>query len=129
MVLNAPRSGARSYVLRLEEILEDLQGEFWNDNEYVLSTIRCALFMKALSALNENCAWIPVDTLAITILEFSKTLQSPKVLCYRCHESSCGLQYVQPTLVLVRPIARESAESRSRVRDSAVWRLDAAPAE
>ena len=81
MVLNAARSGARSYVLRIGQIVGDLQSGFWNDNEYVPSMIRSALFMKALPALNENCSWIPVDTLATAILEVSRTLQSAPKPC------------------------------------------------
>jgi thioester reductase-like protein len=81
MVLNAARSGARSYVLRIGQIVGDLQNGFWNDNEYVPSMIRSALFMKALPALNENCSWIPVDTLATAILEVSRTLQSAPKPC------------------------------------------------
>ncbi len=81
MVLNAARSGARSYVLRIGQIVGDLQSGFWNDNEYVPSMIRSALFMKALPALNENCSWIPVDTLATAILEVSRTVQSAPKPC------------------------------------------------
>ena len=81
LVLNAARSGARSYVLRIGQIVGDLQSGFWNDNEYVPSMIRCALSMKALPALNGNCSWIPVDTLATAILEVSRTLQSAPKPC------------------------------------------------
>lgn len=81
MVLNASRSGARSYVLRIGQIVGDLQSGFWNDNEYVPLMIRSALSMKALPALNENCSWIPVDTLATAILEVSRTVQSAPKPC------------------------------------------------
>ena len=81
IVLNAARSGARSYVLRIGQIVGDLQSGFWNDNEYIPSMIRSALSMKALPALNENCSWIPVDTLATAILEVSRTLQSAPKPC------------------------------------------------
>ena len=81
MVLNAARSGARSYVLRIGQIVGDLQSGFWNDNEYVPSMIRSALSMKALPALNEDCSWIPVDTLATAILEVSRTVQSAPKPC------------------------------------------------
>ena len=76
MVLNAARCGARSYVLRIGQIVGDLQSGFWNDHEYVPSMIRSALSMKALPALEENCSWIPVDKLATAILEVSRTVQS-----------------------------------------------------
>lgn len=81
MILNAARSGARSYVLRIGQIVGDLQSGFWNDNEYVPSMIRSALSMKTLPALDENCSWIPVDTLATAILEVSRTLQSAPKPC------------------------------------------------
>lgn len=81
MVLNAAQSGARSYVLRIGQIVGDLQSGFWNDNEYVPSMIRSALSMKALPALNENCSWVPVDTLATAILEVSRTMQSAPKPC------------------------------------------------
>ena len=81
MVLNAVRSGARSYVLRIGQIVGDLQSGSWNDNEYVPSMIRSALSMKALPALNEACSWIPVDTLATAILEVSRTVQSAPKPC------------------------------------------------
>ena len=81
MVLNAARCGARSYVLRIGQIVGDLQSGFWNDNEYVPSMIRSALSMKALPGLEENCSWIPVDTLATVILKVSKDgAVSPKAL-------------------------------------------------
>lgn len=81
MVLNAARSGARSYVLRIGQIVGDLRSGFWNDNEYVPSMIRSALVMKALPALDEKCSWIPVDTLATAILEVDRTLQSVPKPC------------------------------------------------
>ena len=81
MVLNAARSGARSYVLRIGQIVGDLRSGSWNDNEYVPSMIRSALSMKALPALNEACSWIPVDTLATAILEVSRTVQSAPKPC------------------------------------------------
>lgn len=81
MVLNAARGGARSYVLRIGQIVGDLQSGFWNDSEYVPSMIRSALSMKALPALDEKCSWIPVDTLATAILEVSRTLQSAPKPC------------------------------------------------
>ena len=81
MVLNAARAGARSYVLRIGQIVGDRQNGFWNDNEFVPLMIRSALSMKVLPALKENCSWIPVDTLATTILEVDRTLQSAPRPC------------------------------------------------
>lgn len=75
MVLNAARNGARSYVLRIGQIVGDRQSGIWNDNEYIPSMIRSALSLKALPVLQENCSWLPVDTLATAILELDRTLQ------------------------------------------------------
>ena len=81
MVLNAARAGARSYVLRIGQIVGDRQNGFWNDTEFVPLMIRSALSMKVLPALKENCSWIPVDTLATTILEVDRTVQSAPKPC------------------------------------------------
>lgn len=82
MVLNAARGGARSYVLRIGQIVGDKQSGFWNDSEFVPLMIRSALPMKVLPALEEDCSWIPVDTLATTILEVDRTLQSAPRPCH-----------------------------------------------
>ena len=81
MALNAARGGARSYVLRIGQIVGDLQSGSWNDNECFPSMIRSALSMKPLPALNQICSWIPVDTLATAILEISRTVLSASKPC------------------------------------------------
>ena len=81
MVLNAARNGARSYILRIGQIVGDRQNGVWNDSEFVPSMIRSALSMKALPDLHETCSWIPVDTLASAILELDRTLKSGPKPC------------------------------------------------
>lgn len=76
MVLNAARNGARSYVLRIGQIVGDHKNGIWNDSEFIPSMIRSALSMKKLPDLKEQCSWLPVDTLATTILELDETLQA-----------------------------------------------------
>ncbi|KAK9422451.1 hypothetical protein SUNI508_04807 [Seiridium unicorne] len=75
MVLNAARKGARSYILRIGQIVGDRRNGVWNDNEFIPSMIRSALSMKTLPDLHEQCSWLPVDTLATAILELDHTLQ------------------------------------------------------
>lgn len=75
MVLNAARGGARSYILRIGQIVGDKDYGFWNDSEYIPLMIRSALSMKALPALHERCSWVPVDMLATAILELDRTLR------------------------------------------------------
>lgn len=53
MVLNAVRAGARSYVLRIGQVVGDTENGVWNDNEFIPAMIRSALSMKALPTLNE----------------------------------------------------------------------------
>lgn len=76
MVLNAARGGARSYILRIGQIVGDKEYGFWNDSEYIPLMIRSALSLKALPALHEKCSWIPVDMLATAILELDRTLRA-----------------------------------------------------
>lgn len=76
MVLNAARGGARSYILRIGQIVGDKDYGFWNDSEYIPLMVRSALSMKALPALHERCSWVPVDMLATAILELDGTLRS-----------------------------------------------------
>lgn len=76
MVVNAARAGARSYVLRIGQIVGDLENGLWNDAEFVPSMFRSALSLKALPILNEEVSWLPVDTLATAFLEIDDTLRS-----------------------------------------------------
>ncbi|KAI0004734.1 acetyl-CoA synthetase-like protein [Xylariaceae sp. FL0662B] len=81
MVLHAARNGARSYVLRIGQIVGDKQNGNWNDHEFIPSMIRSALSMKALPALHDDCSWLPVDIVATAILELDRTLESGPKPC------------------------------------------------
>ncbi|KAL7626079.1 hypothetical protein AAE478_002849 [Parahypoxylon ruwenzoriense] len=76
MVRNAARKGARSYVLRIGQIVGDTQNGVWNEQEFIPSMIRSALTLKTLPALEDPCSWLPVDTLATATLQLNKTLSS-----------------------------------------------------
>ncbi|KAI1126135.1 hypothetical protein F5Y10DRAFT_293994 [Nemania abortiva] len=76
MVLNFARRGGRAYVLRIGQVVGDTSHGVWNDNEFVPSLIRSALTLKMLPKLEEQCSWLPVDVLAIAILQLSETILS-----------------------------------------------------
>ncbi|OTB03018.1 hypothetical protein M426DRAFT_264025 [Hypoxylon sp. CI-4A] len=73
MVMNAARSGARSYVLRIGQVVGDTKNGIWNDKEFIPAMIRSALTMKVLPDLNEMCNWFPVDLLATAMLQLAET--------------------------------------------------------
>ena len=76
IVLNAARAGARSYVLRVGQVVGDSAAGLWNDKEAIPSMIRSALTLKALPLLNQSCSWLPVDTLATAILELCQAVEN-----------------------------------------------------
>jgi len=76
IILNAARAGARSYILRIGQIVGDRNWGLWNVDEFIPLTIRSAVSMKLLPIMNEDCSWIPVDTLATAILEIDQKLKA-----------------------------------------------------
>ncbi|KAL1955613.1 hypothetical protein VTO42DRAFT_8416 [Malbranchea cinnamomea] len=56
-------------VLRIGQIVGDTQTGAWNDTEAIPLMIRSAITIGALPALDESPTWLPVDTVARTILE------------------------------------------------------------
>ena len=69
---NAARdAGALTRILRIGQIVGDGRLGLWNDNEAIPLMIRSALTLKALPALDEVESWLPVDTLAATILDLA----------------------------------------------------------
>ena len=53
IVCNAARAGARSYVLRIGQIVGDTKNGVWNDKEFMPLMVRSALTLKALPNLRE----------------------------------------------------------------------------
>ncbi|RMJ25467.1 NRPS-like enzyme [Aspergillus sp. HF37] len=76
VVRNAALVGARSYVLRIGQVVGDTVHGVWNDNQNFPLMIRSALQMRALPALDECCSWLPVDTLAASIVDLFRTLSA-----------------------------------------------------
>lgn len=72
IVCNAARdAGALTRILRIGQIVGDGKLSLWNDTEAIPLIIRSALTLKALPALDEAESWLPVDTLAMTILDLA----------------------------------------------------------
>ncbi|KAL2008408.1 hypothetical protein VTN00DRAFT_6602 [Thermoascus crustaceus] len=73
IVSNARKSGARAYSLRIGQISGDSRKGIWNESEAVPLMLRSALTLRTLPDLQCACSWLPVDTLASTILDLAKT--------------------------------------------------------
>lgn len=69
----AHKAGARAYTLRIGQISGHSKKGLWNDKEALPLMIRSALTLKALPELDQPCSWLPVDTLASTIVDLTKT--------------------------------------------------------
>ncbi|KAI5860470.1 hypothetical protein GGS23DRAFT_613703 [Durotheca rogersii] len=108
MVRNAARRGARSYVLRIGQIVGDTQNGVWNDNEFIPSMIRSALTLKALPVLESPCSWLPVDTLATTVLQLARTLSSaPRPLAIDARDPPIFYNVVNPHVFSWDALLRE----------------------
>ncbi|KAJ5630895.1 AMP-dependent synthetase/ligase [Penicillium longicatenatum] len=69
----AHKSGARAYSLRIGQVSGHSKKGLWNDTEALPLMVRSALVLKALPSLKETCSWLPVDNLAATILELTRS--------------------------------------------------------
>ncbi len=57
--------------MRIGQIVGDGKLGLWNDTEAIPLIIRSALTLNALPALDESESWLPVDTLALGILDLA----------------------------------------------------------
>lgn len=73
IISNSRRSGARAYSLRIGQISGDSRKGIWNESEALPLMLRSALTLKTLPDLQSACSWLPVDTLASTILDLART--------------------------------------------------------
>lgn len=72
----AHKQGARAYTLRIGQVSGHSKKGLWNDKEAFPLLIRSALTLKTLPTLDQTCSWLPVDKLASTIVELTKTCSS-----------------------------------------------------
>ena len=62
-------AGANATILRIGQVVGDTKLGWWNDNEAFPLMIRSALTMGLLPELDLSCEWLPVDTLAESIIQ------------------------------------------------------------
>ena len=62
-------AGADATILRVGQVVGDTKQGLWNDTEAFPLIIRSAVTMSILPELSSNCEWLPVDTLAKSILQ------------------------------------------------------------
>ncbi|KAK3643505.1 hypothetical protein LTR22_015607 [Elasticomyces elasticus] len=70
--MNAARStGLTVHVLRIGQIIGDMQHGIWNAREAIPMILQSASTVGALPSLNEQCSWLPVDTVAGLVRDIS----------------------------------------------------------
>ncbi|KAI4098391.1 MAG: hypothetical protein LQ339_006446 [Xanthoria mediterranea] len=62
-------ASALASVLRIGQVVGDTAVGIWNEVEFLPMMIRSALVLGALPWLSDDCSWLPVNTLASTILD------------------------------------------------------------
>ncbi|KAJ5179953.1 hypothetical protein N7492_003163 [Penicillium capsulatum] len=77
IVSAARRSGAKAYSLRIGQVSGHSKKGLWNDTEALPLMIRSAMTLDALPDLQETCSWLPVDKLASTIVELTRSCAAP----------------------------------------------------
>ncbi|KIW22576.1 uncharacterized protein PV07_10860 [Cladophialophora immunda] len=83
--------GALACNLRIGQIVGDTMHGSWNEHEAIPLMIRSALSVGTLPALDMECSWIPVDTLAKAIVEiatFPDRQQPPRLVYNMCSRLS-----------------------------------------
>jgi Putative dehydrogenase domain of multifunctional non-ribosomal peptide synthetases and related enzymes len=73
----ARASGARAFSLRIGQVSGHSKKGLWNDSEALPLLIRSALTLEALPEMDQTCSWLPVDKLASTIIELTRTCSAP----------------------------------------------------
>ncbi|KAI1268286.1 acetyl-CoA synthetase-like protein [Xylariaceae sp. FL1019] len=80
----AGASGAAVGILRIGQISADSINGIWNEKEHVPLLIRSAAEIRALPKLygyEGSCEWMPVDTVATTVLQLGRQLTSGTSFC------------------------------------------------
>ena len=64
-------AGADATILRIGQVVGDTKSGIWNDSEAFPLIIRSAVTMGILPSLSSTCEWLPVDTLATSIIQIA----------------------------------------------------------
>ena len=86
-------SGANATILRTRRVVGDTKWGVWDDNEALPLIIRSAMTMGALSQLDMACSWLPVDTVAASVLQIAGLATGAVSPTNGLHETSPRLVY------------------------------------
>lgn len=67
----AQTTGITARVLRIGQVVGDTQHGIWNPTEAIPLILQCATTIGALPTLDESPLWLPVDTVAATVVDIS----------------------------------------------------------
>jgi carbohydrate kinase (thermoresistant glucokinase family) len=76
--LASQRTSIRTRVYRIGQIVGDTRHGIWNATEAIPLMIQSAVTVGALPELNEYPTWLPVDTVASSIIELATAVQPDK---------------------------------------------------
>jgi carbohydrate kinase (thermoresistant glucokinase family) len=76
----ADETGMQARVLRVGQIIADTTHGIWNDTEAIPLMLQAATTINAIPMLDEAPRWLPVDTVATTVLDISLSSTSQTVL-------------------------------------------------
>lgn len=100
IVCNATRAGARSYVLRIGQVVGDTAKGAWNDKEFLPSMVRSALTLKTLPTLREVCFLFDVH---LHFLNGLLTWPPALLLASRRHACNCNTRAFRHTHKIFQP--------------------------
>ena len=63
--------GAHATILRIGQVVGDTLHGIWKDNDAIPTMVQSSLTTLTLPAMDERCAWLPVDTAARSVIEFA----------------------------------------------------------
>lgn len=74
------KRGADATILRIGQVVGDTEWGVWNDSEAFPLIIRSALTMGILPELDVSCEWLPLDTLAKSVIQLAGLAQGDEPL-------------------------------------------------
>lgn len=75
----ASETGMLARVLRVGQIIADTKHGIWNDTEAIPLMLQAATTIGALPALDESPRWLPVDTVATSVMDVSLSPTTQRV--------------------------------------------------
>ncbi|KAI5285162.1 hypothetical protein KEM54_000776 [Ascosphaera aggregata] len=78
IMIDAVKKGANTINVRIGQTVGDTKEGIWNDTDSYPLMIRAATVMKMIPDVRETCHWLPVDTLAKSIVEISRNVRGKR---------------------------------------------------